>query len=43
MSDEVEEETHLWTLWTPMDDGSGRWSRYCKDCQLIQTRLESHE
>jgi hypothetical protein len=27
---------HTWNLWTPMDDGTDRWSRKCKECGMYQ-------
>jgi len=32
---------HDWQLWVPMDDGTGRERRTCRDCGMIQTRRKS--
>jgi len=34
------EDRHDWSLWVPMDDGTGREKRYCQACGLMVTRRE---
>jgi hypothetical protein len=34
---------HDWKLWVPMQDGTRRDYRQCRDCGLIQTRETRHE
>lgn len=29
---------HDWQLWVPMDDGTGRERRKCRNCPMIQTQ-----
>lgn len=34
---------HQWTLWTKMSDGTGRLSRWCQECDLLQTKMDTYE